>query len=210
MMLPLKLMFGIPAVLFRLFLGFRFARWGKRSLIVAPVGIERPDLIEIGDDVYVAAHGSLSAYPHTGLQECRLIIGDGTKLGRFNHIYATGRLEIGRKVLTANGVYISDNRHGFEDPDQAIVDQPIRQLSPTKIGDGTWVGHNASIYGVQVGRNCVIGANAVVTRDMPDHSVAVGAPARIVKRYNPSTSAWEATCPDGRFIVNDKSVDRPQ
>lgn len=202
MMFYLKLVFGIRAVFFRLLFSRRFARWGKRSFVIAPVSIERPENIELGDNVYVAAHSALSAFPHTGAERCRLIIGDGSKVGRFNHFYATTHVELGKKVLTANGVYISDNRHGFERTDQPIVDQPIVQLATTYIGDGTWIGHNAAIYGVRVGRNCVIGANAVVTRDIPDFSIAVGVPARVIKRFDPETARWRNTSADGRFALD--------
>jgi acetyltransferase-like isoleucine patch superfamily enzyme len=63
------------------------------------------------------------------------------------------------------------------------------------IGDGAWIGENACVIGASVGKNAVIGANAVVTQDVPDFSVAVGVPARIIKRYNPSSQCWEKVAP---------------
>lgn len=204
-MLYLKLVYGIRAVIFRFLFAWRFGSWGKRSLIIAPVIIQKPRNIHLGDDVYVGALSCLAATPHTGARDCCLKIGDGSKLGRFNHIYATRRVEIGRKVLTANGVYISDNLHGYQDVDRPIIDQPLVQLADTVIGDGTWIGHNVSIFGVVIGRNCVVGANAVVTRDLPDYSVAVGIPARIIRRYDVETACWRETHPDGRFRDHEAS-----
>lgn len=58
------------------------------------------------------------------------------------------------------------------------------------IGEGSWIGENVCVIGASVGRHCVIGANAVVTKDIPDYSVAVGAPARVIKKYNFNRGAW--------------------
>lgn len=190
--------FFLRAMLFRLLAGGTFRRFGKRARIVAPLGIERADLIAIGEDVFVAPMCYLAVKPEEasgGLLE----IGAGSKLGRFNHIYATRRVTLGSKVLTANGVYISDNLHSYENPAVAIMDQPLRQLAEVTIGDGSWIGHNACIVGASLGRGCVVGANAVVTRDAPDHCVLVGVPARIVRRFDTDRGEWRKTNPDGTF-----------
>lgn len=193
----LRWSFFFRAALFRLLAGGKFRNFGKRARIVAPLGIERADCIAIGDDVYVAPMGYLAVKP--GEDGALLEIGAGSKLGRFNHIYATRRVTIGAKVLTANGVYISDNLHRYDDPATAIMDQPLKQLAEVTIGDGTWIGHNACIVGASLGRNCVVGANAVVTRNAPDHCVLVGVPARIVRRFDATRGEWRVTKPDGTF-----------
>lgn len=192
---------AIRARVFRLIFGRRFAAFGRRTLVVAPVGIERPDRIALGDDVYVAAQTCLAARPEApDAAGPALIISDGCKLGRFNHLYATRFVKLGHKVLTANGVYISDNLHGYRDTDVAVMDQPLVQLSDTEIGDHSWLGHNACVVGAKLGRHCIVGANAVVTRDAPDYSVIVGAPGRIIRRYDPDRGEWRATEPDGTFL----------
>jgi len=63
-------------------------------------------------------------------------------------------------------------------------------LSPVSIGDGSWIGENVCIVGATIGKNCVIGANSVVTKNIPDFCVAVGIPARIIKRYDLNKCAW--------------------
>lgn len=194
---------AVRARLFRLLFARKFARFGKRTLVVAPVGIERADRIALGDDVYVAAQSCLAARPASEAGgEPALVIGDGCKLGRFNHVYATRSVELGQKVLTANGVYISDNLHDYRDIHTAVMDQPLRQLAETVIGDHSWLGHNACVIGARLGRHCIVGANAVVTRDAPDYSVIVGAPARVIRRYDPHTGEWRDTAPDGTFLPN--------
>lgn len=200
-MIPhIRLANALRARLFRLLFARRFAAFGRKTLILAPIAIEGAERIHLGDGVYVAAQSCLAAQPHGGAGDCRLEIGDGCRIGRFNHIYAARRVVLGRKVLTANGVYISDNTHAFRDVDCPVLDQPIEQLRDVEIGDGSWLGHNACILGATIGQGCVVGANAVVTRDLPDFSVAVGAPARIIQRYDPETGEWRRTSPDGLFL----------
>jgi len=123
--------------------------------------------------------------------DVKLIIGEGTTIGRFNHIYATKRVEIGKNVLTADKVYISDSLHEYTNITIPIKKQPIKQLNDVYIGDGCWIGENVCIIGATIGKNCVIGANSVVLKDVPDYSVAVGIPAKIIKQYNFETDAWE-------------------
>lgn len=156
--------------------------------------------IFLGRNVFIRKHTWLAAEPVTGNKDCRLVIGDGTYVGNFCHFYASASIEIGRKVLFADKVYVSDNLHGFADVSIPVIDQPVRQMNPVKIGDGAWLGENVCIIGASVGKNSVIGANSVVTRDIPDYCVAVGAPARIIKRYNFDTAKWEKTDADGKFI----------
>ncbi len=104
--------------------------------------------------------------------------------GRFSHIYATSKIEIGKKVLMADKVYLSDNLHGHVNVELPVIDQPIEQTKPVIIGDGAWLGENACVIGASVGKNAVVGANSVVTKDIPDYAVAVGAPAYIIKRFD--------------------------
>lgn len=195
-MTPNRLRNFASSTLLRLLHGRSFGHLGKGSRIVRPAGIERPDRIFIDDDVFIAPLTGLQVYDRQDAG--RLDIARGCKIGRFNHIYALGRVSLGEKVLTANGVYISDNTHDFADIDTAIMNQPIKQLGETAIGDGTWIGHNAVVFGARIGRNCVIAANSVVSHDIPDCSVVVGV-NRIVKRYDSVTRSWRATASDGAF-----------
>ncbi len=187
------------ARLFALLFSRRFRRYGRGTRLVLPLGIEGIGNISLGDDVYIGYRTSLAAVAHTGSPTCSLEIGSGTNLGAFNHVYATRSVVIGANVLTANGVYISDNLHGYEDVTRPVKQQPIRQVADTVIGDGTWLGHNACVFGARVGRNCVVGANTVVTHDIPDYCVVVGAPARIIRRYDATTASWRNTDAVGRF-----------
>jgi acetyltransferase-like isoleucine patch superfamily enzyme len=156
--------------------------------------------IFIGSKVYINDKAWLACEPLTGDAGAKLIIGDGTYIGRFSHIYATSKIEIGKKVLMADKVYISDNLHSYENIGMPVIDQPIKQTNPVFIGDGAWLGENVCIIGASVGKNSVIGANSIVTKDIPDHCVALGAPAIITRRYNFDNNQWQKTDKEGQFI----------
>lgn len=154
----------------------------------------------LSDDVLINYRTWLEAQPLTAGGECRLEIGKGSVIGNYNHIYATRRITIGNHVLIADKVYISDNLHSYGDIHVPIMHQPVKQLKEVHIGNGSWLGEHVCILGAKIGRNCVIGANAVVTRDIPDYCVATGVPARIIKRYCFSTLQWERTNAEGEFL----------
>lgn len=132
----------------------------------------------------------LGAVALTG-RKCMLEIKDGAVIGNYNHIYATSSIIIEEKVLTADKVYISDCSHRYENPMIPIIDQGVKQLPDIIIGKGSWIGENVCIIGASIGKNCVIGANSVVTHNIPDYSIAVGIPAKVIKRYNFKTNKWE-------------------
>ncbi|WP_445946113.1 acyltransferase [Shewanella sp.] len=120
-----------------------------------------------------------------------LSVGQGTVIGRFAHIVSIDNVAIGKRVLIADGVYISDNLHSFEDVDKSVIDQPVVSAGNVNIGDNVWIGEGVSIVGASIGKNSVVGANSVVTHDIPEYSVAVGSPARVIKQYNFETKRWE-------------------
>jgi acetyltransferase-like isoleucine patch superfamily enzyme len=99
-------------------------------------------------------------------------------------------MKIGRHVLIADRVYISDNLHGYEDVTKPMLAQPLVHR-PVEIQDEVWLGENVCVLpGVTIGRHSVIGSNSVVTKDVPPHSVAAGVPARVLRTYDPRTAQW--------------------
>jgi len=186
--------------LFKLFYSRKFHSFGEKSAIFQPLSIHGINNISIGKGVYVEYKTWLAALPHTGEEKCELKIGDGSRIGNFNHIYATQSIVIGQNVLTADKVYISDNLHSYKDIATPIMNQPIKQIGNVIIGDGTWLGENACVIGAKIGKNCVIGANSVVTKDIPDYCVAVGVPARVIKRYCSDSNKWLKVDKNNFFI----------
>ncbi|MCR5532473.1 MAG: acyltransferase [Paludibacteraceae bacterium] len=168
-----------------------FRHFGKKSLILCPLQIDGKKNISVGDHVVVGEHSWLAAMPLTNNDKPQLIISNNCSIGNFNHIYATSEIVFEDSVLTADKVYISDNLHTYEDVSKPIIEQPIKQLKKIRIGEGSWIGENVCIIGASIGKHCTIGANSVVTHDIPDYCVAVGAPARVIKRYNKKTQMWE-------------------
>jgi acetyltransferase-like isoleucine patch superfamily enzyme len=120
-------------------------------------------------------------------------IGEGTNIGRRCTISAANRIIIGKNVLLAPNVFIADTNREYRHVSIAIIHQSITTHSDQEsIGDETWIGTNSVIVGnVRTGRHCVIGANAVVTKDIPDYCIAVGNPCRIVKVFDVETQSWE-------------------
>ena len=126
-------------------------------------------------------------------------IGDGTDIGQSSRMDCEGHIRIGKEVLTGPNVYITDLNHEYRDVTRSVMKQgihfvPVNGRPNIDIGDGSWIGRNVVIVGnVLIGKHCVIGANTVVTKDIPDYSVVAGSPARIIKRYNQETQMWEKT-----------------
>lgn len=194
----LKIVFCLKAKLFKLrkYIAKKeyqkgLKSFGENSNIASPLEILGKENISIGNNVQIAYKCRLAAVPHTISPICELIIKDGCLIGNFNHIYATSRILLEENVLTADRVYISDNLHGYSAVNIPILAQPIVQKKEVIIGSGSWLGENVCVIGASIGKNCVVGANSVVINDIPDFSVAVGAPAKVVKRYNCITGIWE-------------------
>lgn len=180
----------INALMYNLFNRHTFGMFGHNSLIFSPLKINGKENIYIHQSVTVEYKTWLAAMPLTGNDNCRLEIGEGSSIGHFNHIYATKSVIIGNHVLTADKVYISDNQHGYKDIDVPIKYQSIVQKKTVVIGDGSWIGENVCIMGASIGKHCIIGANSVVTQDIPDYSVAIGSPARVIKKYDTIEKKW--------------------
>lgn len=167
--------------------GRRFGSFGRGSYIMWPTTtVFNEKYIHIGSDTLIGEHVALSAGMVPG-QRCLtdkvVVIGDRCLIGRGSGIVGHFSIEIGNDVWTGHHVYITDQNHGYEDISRPISQQsqPEREV---KIGDGSWLGHGTIVLpGVHIGRHVVIGANSVVTSDIPDYSVAVGVPAKVVRTY---------------------------
>ncbi len=166
-----------------------FAYLGATASFMRPFRIEGKSHIRIGEKSFFQRGAWLFCAPLDG-ENPELEIGDRCVFGYNNHISCIRHVVIGDDILTANNVYISDNIHGYENIDQPVLAQGVIFKKAVHIGSGSWIGENAAIIGVNIGKNCVIGANAVVTRDIPDYSVAAGVPARIIRQYDTVAKRW--------------------
>ena len=111
----------------------------------------------------------------------RISIGSGTFLNLGVMVAALELVEIGSHCMFANGCFVTDANHRYDDPDRPITWQGFTSKGPTRIGDNVWCGaHVVVTSGVTIGERCVIGANSVVTGDIPPRSIAAGAPAKVI------------------------------
>src|SRR5690349_22091695 len=167
----------------------RFASFGPGSLITFPPGsVFGEAWIEIGTGTLVGAQVSLSAGMMPGHDlgpEPVLTLGDRCVIGRGSHIVAHHSIVIGDDVYTGPYVYITDQNHGYADPDMPIGRQ-MPHNAAVRIGAGSWLGAGAVILpGACIGRNVVIAAGSVVRGTVPDRCVVAGVPARVVRSYVP-------------------------
>ena len=167
--------------------GRRFAAFGPGSMLAFPPGsVFGEGSIAIGSDVVVGEMVSLSAgmVPGQDLGPGTVLrIGDRCVIGRGTHIVAHQSVLIGDEVFIGPYVYITDQNHGYADPDVPIGRQLPRN-SAVSIGAGSWLGAGAIVLpGAVIGRNVVIAAGSVVRGVVPDRCVVAGVPARVVRTY---------------------------
>jgi len=162
-----------------------FAKYGRKTVIVFPLRVSGEKRIIVGDNVYIGANCWLQTIPDGNNITPAIAIGNGTSIVGSCVISAVRNVVIEDKVLIAKNVYISDHVHNYSDQAIPIIDQGIYKMAPVTIKSGAWIGQNAVICpGVTIGHNSVVGANSVVKEDIPDYSIAVGAPARIIKKIS--------------------------
>jgi acetyltransferase-like isoleucine patch superfamily enzyme len=167
----------------------KFKFLSKTATFISPVRFDGMGGIKIGDNSFIQSGAWLYCRGVNGF-EANLSVGSNCEFGYNNHIASIESVMIGDSVLTANNVYISDNIHEYLDVNKPIIQQSIRFKGAVNVGDGAWIGENVCIIGASIGKNSVIGANSVVTRDVPDFCVAVGSPARVIRRFDVELQKW--------------------
>jgi len=152
-----------------------FARWPVHGNVLEALRQGRLDVgagALLEPDVWITAPG-----------EARVRIGAGTFLNIGVMVAAERLVEIGEHCMLANGCFVSDASHRYQDLELPITWQGFESKGPTRIGDNCWLGaHTVVTSGVTIGERCVVGANSVVTADIEPFSVAAGAPARAIRR----------------------------
>ncbi|MBO0771949.1 MAG: acyltransferase [Actinobacteria bacterium] len=164
-----------------------FREFGRGSIMAFPAGsVFGEHWIAIGEGTLIGAFVTMSAGLVPGQDlgpDPVLRIGDRCVIGRGSHIVAHQSLEIGDDVWTGPYVYITDQNHGYAEPDVPIGRQlPVNRA--TSIGAGSWLGAGTIVLpGARIGRNVVIAAGSVVRGEVPDRCVVAGVPARIVREH---------------------------
>lgn len=145
--------------------------------------------INVGEKTIIGRHVQLTAWGnHNGKSYTPLIsIGANCQIGAYNHITAVNKIIIGDGVLTGKFVTISDNSHGIpgdnNDADISPVKRIIYSKGEVEIGDNVWIGDKATILpNVRIGCSSIVGANSVVTKDVPAYTIVAGNPAKIIRK----------------------------
>src|SRR3954452_5450277 len=180
----------------------RFGAFGTGSGICFPVtALYGEQYIRIGTGVTIGPYASLSAgvMPgHVPENDPVITIGDDVLIGRGSGVVGHLSVAIGDGVFTGHNVYITDANHGYEDVEETIG----RQFAPPRpvvVGAGSWLGHGSIVLpGATVGEHVAVGAGSVVTGALPAYSVAVGTPARVIRRYDTERAEWIRVLRDQR------------
>lgn len=172
------------------------------TTIIMSCCIITPKYIRCGNNVYIGHNARIQGvdcYKNVSFKPA-IVLKDGVSIQQNVHITCADRIVIGQNTAIASNVSITDIHHPYNEIETPIEGQDI-EVTPVSIGDDCKIYNNAVILpGVKIGKHVTIGANAVVNKNIPDYCVAVGIPAKIVKRYNFETKCWERTDQEGLFI----------
>lgn len=136
----------------------------------------------------LGAHSTIEEYTIVDNGVGDVIIGDCTRIGL--RCTLIGPVQIGHHVILAQNITISGLNHRYEDPQLPIHQQGVT-TAPVQIGDDSWIGANTVITaGTNIGKHVVVGAGSVVTKDIPDYSIAVGNPAKVIKTFDFDLKKW--------------------
>lgn len=183
----------------------RLANKPENLRIEPPFRIINSQFITIGDDVSLGPGCMLNAirrYPGRFLSglpdgvevesyEPEIRIGSRVSATGYLTLSAANLVTIEDDVIFASSVFIGDHAHGRSRTDVAYKYQPLEDVSPITIGRGSWIGEHVVVMpGVSIGEFAIVGANSVVSEDIPPRSIAVGSPSRVVKVWSSDSSAW--------------------
>lgn len=189
----------------------RFANQPRDLHIDLPRRILHPERIYLGDHVWLGPGsfiGAVTKYPSPSMARPdrlheyqsfapQIRIGDRVTSTGFLTIGAVEQVEIGDDVMLASNVTMLDNLHGYRHPHEPYKYQPIQRIAPVIVGRGCWIGQNVVILpSVKIGEMSIVGANSVVMRDIPPRSIAVGAPAKVIKRWDDESQSWLSAAAD--------------
>ena len=179
--------------IFSLLIAGAFARFGKNTVLTNPLRLDGEERIAVGDRVFIGSGSWLQALPDGDNKSVAISIGNGTSCAGSCVISSVRSVTLEENVLLARNVYISDHMHKYTDTEIPVMSQGLDKILPVLIKRGAWLGQNVVVCpGVTIGTGAVIGANSVVTKSIPDYSVAAGSPARVVKMIELLAAATKA------------------
>ena len=167
-------------------------------IIRFPIDIRNKKNIDLGKNLTTGIGCRIEGFPISDACEVVLKFGENVQMNDYVHITAAKSVEIGDNVLMASKIYISDCSHGSylgdsndSSPLTSPIDRPL-SVKPVKIENNVWLGEYVSVLpGVTIGQGTIVGANSVVSKSLPPNVIAVGAPAKPIKKFNFETNQWE-------------------
>ena len=190
---------------------YPFASLGRNVSFhfTSKVSRRRVSRISLGNCVIIGDQAWLNPATDEPTGEPTIMIEDNCIIASGSILSARNRIHLERDVNVAQQVLIMDHNHAYEDITMPIVEQGITEGGRIRIGAGSWIGHGAAIVcsrgELTIGRHCVVGANSVVTRSIPDYSVVFGMPATIVRQYDPETRSWRMGQVRGSGVSDSKT-----
>lgn len=170
-----------------------YGKIGRCSYIIKPMRIIGKKNIYIGDDCSVLHHARIETVSRWENMDFhgKIRIGNHTTIEQNCHIIAADELKIGDNCVLSSDVYVADCGHSCDEMEGSVMQKPLF-VKKTSIGDGCFIGTGAKIMpGVNIGNYVVVGANAVVTKDIDDYTMVAGVPATPIKKYVKEEKAWK-------------------
>ncbi|WP_337090725.1 DapH/DapD/GlmU-related protein [Proteus terrae] len=180
----------------------------KSKLIRYPISIRGKKYINFGSNLVTGKYCRIDAFGKEKKSKI-LSFGDDCQINDSVHIGAINNIKIGNNVLIASRVFITDHQHGnYNNGDHShpfeIAKERILSSDPVTIDDNVWIGEGVVVLpGVTIGKNSIIGANAVVTQDIPENCIAVGIPAKVIKKFNFEKNRWQKLSPKNELADNE-------
>ena len=177
---------------FRAWSARKYASCGPGAFVDRPFLLTGTESVDLGGQVHIWPAARIEVLVPKSSRPV-IEVGQGTSIQPFLHIGAVVGVRIGQNCLFASHAYITDHDHDWRDAHLSARLAPDLIAAPVTIGDGVWLGERVSVLkGVTIGDGAIVGAGSVVTKDIPARCIAVGSPARVVKRWNDETREWES------------------